>query len=106
MKKMIRRLAAAFLSLLLLLSLAACGGKGSEQQQDNSAEPSEDSGQVETDSKLPHDHTSKGNKGESDTPPASPAPADNEQAQAALDWLRISDIGKRTIPRRSAIGCG
>ena len=65
MKKMIRRLAAAFLSLLLLLSLAACGGKGSEQQQDNSAEPSEgsvkqseDSGQVETDSKLPHDHTS------------------------------------------------
>lgn len=95
MKKMIRRLAAAFLSLLLLLSLAACGGKGSEQQQDNSAEPSEgsvkqseDSGQVETDSKLPHDHTSKGNKGESDTPPASPAPADNEQAQAALDWLR------------------
>ena len=95
MKKMIRRLAAAFLSLLLLLSLAACGGKGSEQQQDNSAEPSEgsvkqseDSGQVETDSKLPHDHTSKGNKGESDTPPASPAPADNEQAQAALDLLR------------------
>ena len=95
MKKMIRRLAAAFLSLLLLLSLAACGGKGSEQQQDNSAEPSEgsvkqseDSGQVETDSKLPHDHTSKGNKGESDTPPASPAPADNEQVQAALDWLR------------------
>lgn len=90
MKKMIRRLVAAFLSLLLLLSLAACGGKGSEQQQDNSAEPSEDSGQVETetDSKSPRDHTVKGNKGEKDTPPASSAPADNEQAQAALDLLR------------------
>ena len=87
---MIRRLATAFLSLLLLLSLAACGGKGSEQQQDNSAEPSEDSGQVEieTDSKSPRDHTVKGNKGEKDTPPASSAPADNEQAQAALDLLR------------------
>lgn len=90
MKKMIRRLVAAFLSILLLLSLAACGGKGSEQQQDNSAEPSEDSRQVETetDSKSPHDHTVKGNKGEKDTPPASSAPADNEQAQAALDLLR------------------
>ena len=90
MKKMIRRLAAAFLSLLLLLSLAACGGKGSEQQQDNSAEPPEDSGQLETetDSKSPHNHTVKGNKGGNDTPSASSAPADDEQVQAALDLLR------------------
>lgn len=95
MGKMIRRLTAVFLLLLFLLGLTACGGKESRQGQEDSLEPSEnsvkqseDSGQVGTDSSLPHNHTTKGDKNESSTPSASPVPADNEQAQTALDLLR------------------
>lgn len=88
MKKRIGRAASVLLSLPLLLSLAACGEKDSGQQQESSVEQPEDSGQAGTDSRLSDNHTSKEDKGESNTPPVSPAQTDNEQAQTGLELLR------------------
>lgn len=88
MKKRIGRAASVLLSLPLLLSLAACGGKDSGQQQESSVEQPEDSGQAGTDSRLSDNHTSMEDKGESNTPPVSPAQTDNEQVQTGLELLR------------------